>query len=84
MVVRLQVLNELVMDRGMSPFLTSLDFFCDDNYVTNVQARARTHTSALKPVKILCAHLQHCKFWGTAWPDSRAGFKCSTLPAGAS
>jgi NAD kinase len=33
----LQVLNELVMDRGMSPFLTSLDCYCDDNYVTNVQ-----------------------------------------------
>lgn len=32
-----QVLNELVMDRGMSPFLTSLDCYCDDNYVTNVQ-----------------------------------------------
>ncbi len=34
-----QVLNELVMDRGMSPFLTSLDCYCDDNYITDVQAR---------------------------------------------
>lgn len=33
-----QVLNELVMDRGMSPFLTSLDCYCDDNHITDVQA----------------------------------------------
>ena len=38
----MQVLNELVMDRGMSPFLTSLDCFCDDTYVTNVQVPLHT------------------------------------------
>ena len=35
--IYLQVLNELVLDRGMSPFLTSLDCYCDDTYVSNVQ-----------------------------------------------
>ena len=34
------VLNELVMDRGMSPFLTSLDCYCDNNFVQHVQVHA--------------------------------------------
>eukprot|EP00899_Mesostigma_viride_P014596 jgi/Mesvir1/23137/Mv10529-RA.3 len=31
------VLNEVVVDRGLSPFLTNLECFCDDAFVTNVQ-----------------------------------------------
>src|SRR5688572_6291349 len=33
-----QVLNEVVVDRGTSPFLTSLDIYVGDIYVTLVQA----------------------------------------------
>lgn len=32
-----EVLNEAVLDRGVSPFLTSLDCYCDGHFVTNVQ-----------------------------------------------
>lgn len=31
------VLNEMVMDRGMSPFLTNLDCFADGAFFTHVQ-----------------------------------------------
>ncbi len=33
------VLNEVVVDRGISPFLTNLECFCDGNFVTHVQVR---------------------------------------------
>lgn len=33
-----QVLNEVVVDRGSSPYLSNLDCFCDDKYITTVQA----------------------------------------------
>lgn len=35
---RHQVLNEVVVDRGVSPFLTSLEMYCNDNMVTTVAA----------------------------------------------
>lgn len=31
------VLNEVVIDRGVSPFLCNLECFCDGNFVTHVQ-----------------------------------------------
>jgi NAD+ kinase len=33
-----EVLNEVVIDRGSSPYLSNLDCFCDDKYITTVQA----------------------------------------------
>lgn len=33
-----QVLNEVVVDRGASPYLSNLDCFCDGKYITTVQA----------------------------------------------
>ena len=33
-----QVLNEIVVDRGQSPFLSQIDVFCNDLFVTKVQA----------------------------------------------
>lgn len=33
-----QVLNEVVIDRGASPYLSNLDCFCDGKYITTVQA----------------------------------------------
>lgn len=33
-----QVLNEVVIDRGSSPYLSNLDCFCDGKYITTVQA----------------------------------------------
>jgi NAD+ kinase len=30
-------LNEVVIERGMSPFLTNLECFCDGTFVTHVQ-----------------------------------------------
>eukprot|EP00189_Rhodosorus_marinus_P008812 CAMPEP_0184751924 /NCGR_PEP_ID=MMETSP0315-20130426/43303_1 /TAXON_ID=101924 /ORGANISM="Rhodosorus marinus, Strain UTEX LB 2760" /LENGTH=682 /DNA_ID=CAMNT_0027231225 /DNA_START=343 /DNA_END=2392 /DNA_ORIENTATION=- len=33
-----QVLNEVVIDRGSSPYLSNLDCFCDEKYITTVQA----------------------------------------------
>lgn len=33
-----EVLNEVVVDRGASPYLSNLDCFCDDKYITTVQA----------------------------------------------
>lgn len=33
-----QVLNEVVVDRGSSPYLSNLDCFCDGKYITTVQA----------------------------------------------
>jgi hypothetical protein len=33
------VLNEVVVDRGISPFLTNLECYCDGNFVTHVQVR---------------------------------------------
>eukprot|EP01117_Protostelium_nocturnum_P015411 TRINITY_DN5977_c0_g1_i1.p1 TRINITY_DN5977_c0_g1~~TRINITY_DN5977_c0_g1_i1.p1 ORF type:complete len:489 (+),score=149.06 TRINITY_DN5977_c0_g1_i1:187-1653(+) len=32
------VFNEVVLDRGSSPYLSTLDCFCDDKLITNVQA----------------------------------------------
>lgn len=37
-ILRYQVLNEVVVDRGVSPFLTSLEMYCNDNMVTTVAA----------------------------------------------
>lgn len=34
----LQVLNEVVVDRGASPYLSNLDCYCDGKYITTVQA----------------------------------------------
>jgi len=31
------VMNEVVIDRGISPFLTNLEAYCDGNFVTHVQ-----------------------------------------------
>ncbi len=31
------MLNEVVLDRGISPFLTNLETYCDGNFVTHVQ-----------------------------------------------
>ncbi len=31
------VLNEVVLDRGISPFLTNLEAYCEGTHVTNVQ-----------------------------------------------
>lgn len=33
-----EVLNEVVVDRGASPYLSNLDCFCDGKYITTVQA----------------------------------------------
>ncbi|PRP85980.1 hypothetical protein PROFUN_06102 [Planoprotostelium fungivorum] len=33
-----QVFNEVVLDRGSSPYLSSLNCYCDDRMITNVQA----------------------------------------------
>lgn len=33
----LQVLNEVVVDRGPSSYLTNLDIYCNDHHVTSVQ-----------------------------------------------
>jgi NAD+ kinase len=35
---RYNVLNEVVIDRGLSPYLTILECFCDDEHLTTVQA----------------------------------------------
>ena len=36
--VRYNVLNEVVIDRGISPYLAALECFCDDVHLTTVQA----------------------------------------------
>lgn len=33
-----EVLNDLVVDRGPSPFVSMLELFCDDHHMTTVQA----------------------------------------------
>jgi NAD+ kinase len=33
-----QVLNEIVVDRGQSPYLSQIDCFCNDAFITTVQA----------------------------------------------
>lgn len=35
------VMNEVVLDRGISPFLTNLEAYCDDIFVTHVQVRTQ-------------------------------------------
>ena len=35
---RFNVLNEVVIDRGGSPYLAALECFCDDVHLTTVQA----------------------------------------------
>ena len=35
---RFNVLNEVVIDRGSSPYLANLECFCDDHHLTTVQA----------------------------------------------
>ncbi|KAL0483106.1 NAD+ kinase [Acrasis kona] len=35
---RHQILNELVLDRGPSPFLTNLECYCNNTFITSVQA----------------------------------------------
>ena len=35
---RYNVLNEVVIDRGSSPYLAALECFCDDVHLTTVQA----------------------------------------------
>ncbi|KAM3567839.1 hypothetical protein VYU27_010024 [Nannochloropsis oceanica] len=37
-VMDLAVMNDAVVERGSSPYLASLDCFCNDQYVTTVQA----------------------------------------------
>jgi hypothetical protein len=44
------VLNEVVIDRGISPFLTNLECYCDGALVTHVQARG-----PLQPCARACA-----------------------------
>ena len=34
----LTALNELTLERGLSPFMAQLDAYLDDNYLTTVQA----------------------------------------------
>jgi NAD+ kinase len=34
----LHVLNEIVVDRGQSPYLSQIDCYCNDSYITTVQA----------------------------------------------
>lgn len=36
--LKFQVLNDIVIDRSLSPFLTSLECYVDNNYITLVQA----------------------------------------------
>jgi NAD+ kinase len=38
LIARYAVLNEVVIDRGSSPYLASLECFCDDVHLTTVQA----------------------------------------------
>lgn len=33
-----QVLNEIVVDRGSSPYLSQIDCYCNDRFITTVQA----------------------------------------------
>jgi NAD+ kinase len=33
-----QVLNELVIDRGLSPYLTAIDCFISNKFITQIQA----------------------------------------------
>ncbi len=42
---RYEVLNEVVIDRGTSPFLTNLEVYCGDAFVTNVQVRLSRRSS---------------------------------------
>ena len=41
----IQVLNEVVLDRGSSSFLTNLDIFINGNFVTSVQGDGKSFVS---------------------------------------
>ncbi len=63
------VLNEMVIDRGISPFLTNLETFCDGNFVTHVQASAQPLGPPPHPLT------------QPAWTTCLHGFACMGLPA---
>lgn len=37
-VITYQALNEILIDRGTSPYLTRLEFYVDDQLATHIQA----------------------------------------------
>ena len=40
----LQVMNEVVVDRGQSPFLTNIEIFCNQRLMTTVQGDGEGET----------------------------------------
>ena len=51
----LQVMNEVVIDRGPSPYITNLEVFCNGRMITTVQADGK-HSNY--EMQILHFHLQ--------------------------
>ena len=46
----LQVLNEVVVDRGPSSYLTNLEIYCNDHHITSVQGDGKMLSLHTHPV----------------------------------
>lgn len=52
----LLVLNEVVIDRGPSPYLSNIDLFLDGKHITSVQGDGNTlFLKSFKPLFVLCS-----------------------------
>ena len=72
------VLNEVVIDRGVSPFLCNLECFCDGNFVTHVQGDGlivSTPTGSTAYNLAAGGSMVHPQVWVACWADSLPSFE---------
>ena len=55
-----QVMNEVVVDRGPSPYLTNLEIFCNGRIMTSVQGDGMSYINILKGLCEVSDILNHC------------------------
>lgn len=77
-----EVLNELVIDRGPSPYVSNLELYGDDELLTVVQADGCIFSTPTG--KFLCRWLLHVHQGKTATNSFRAGSTAYSLSAGGS
>ena len=55
-----QVMNEVVVDRGPSPYLTNLEIFCNGRIMTSVQGDGMSYINISKGICKASDALNHC------------------------
>ncbi len=59
---RQQVLNEVVIDRGQSPFLSNIDLFIEHKHVTTVQGDGKIESTNVNVVMKSTCQVHH-RLW---------------------